>query len=300
MMWSSSESYYRDKRNRSGKGNGVPQGGNASQQDGAWQLQYEMRRQVGQQASQANPQGQGERTTTVTDYNEVEDKPSKKSAIPVDEVLYERAEETARQQEQQEREAAEVQEADTGDGDEEVTQRSFMDEMFESDDGDFDEEYVDMPSYDELLEENAKLNRQLASVIAQYEHLKSDWDNYRKRAQAEAERHKELASERVATQIIPVIDDLWRSIDHLKTMGEDIMPIANGNEAIANRIISALAKEGIEVISPLGEQFDVNRHQAIALEEVEGKPAGIVFHVYQDGYAIGDRVIRPASVGVTK
>ena len=176
-----------------------------------------------------------------------------------------------------------------------------MDEMYENaDEEDEDDSYVDLPSYDELVTENAKLNRQLANVIRQYDALKNDWENYRKRSQAELERSKKLASERVATQIIPVIDDLQRSIDHIRSMGDEMSPLASGNEAIANRIVMALSREGIEVISPLGEPFDVNRHQAIAIKPIEGKKPGIVFHVYQDGYAIGDRVIRPASVGVTQ
>ena len=267
--------------------------------------------------------------------NEDEETANRRSAIPVEEILYERAEERARRQNKQESGENPVAEDETeyerfGDGDtgasadaddqdngdydeghiqddisededeEAPAERSFMEEMFENDGEYDDDEYVDMPSYDALLKENAKLNRQLASVIAQYERLKKDWDNYRKRTKAEEERHKRLASERVARQIIPVIDDLWRSIDHIQTMGEDMNPIASGNEAIANRIIDALSREGIEIISPLGEPFDVNRHQAIAMQAVEGEQPGIVFRVYQDGYAIGDRVIRPASVGVTQ
>lgn len=240
-------------------------------------------------------------------YDDVPMSTDNKSAVQVDEVIYER-----NPKESNDGHVDDVtdtghvaQDADAPNRQDETQEepapdRSFMDEMFENE-GDFDgDDYVDMPSYDELLEENAKLQRQLASVIAQYENLKNDWSNYRKRAKLEIERGKDLASERVATQVIPVIDDLYRSIEHIRTMGEDLIPLANGNEAIANRIIAALSKEGIEVISPLGEPFDVNRHQAIAMEEIEGKKPGIVFRVYQDGYAIGDRVIRPASVGVTK
>lgn len=224
-----------------------------------------------------------------------------------DEIIYSRVtdaeapsggEEVAEAEKDDDTEVKQTEEPQPAD-DEPVNSRSFMDEMYEND-GEFSDEYVDMPSYDDLVAENAKLRRQLTNVIAQYENLKQDWNKYRKRAKLEMERNKNLASERVATQIIPVIDDLNRSIEHLHTMGEELIPVANGNVAIANRIIAALAKEGIEVISPLGEPFDANRHQAIAIQEVEGKRPGIVFHVYQDGYAIGNRVIRPASVGVTK
>ena len=238
----------------------------------------------------------------TADRNPDRDMSNKKKTVMTDEVLYDRAEDTNRVQDPSDNDSTHEPEEDDAFSNmppDEMPHRNFMDEMAEADDG-YDDEYVDMPSYDDLLEENAKLNRQLSSVIAQYENMKRDWDNYRKRAKVEAERAKTLASERVATQIIPVIDDLWRSIDHIRTMGDEMAPIANGNEAIANRIIAALSKEGIEVISPLGEPFDANRHQAIALQAVEGKAPGVVFHVYQDGYAIGDRVIRPASVGVTQ
>lgn len=167
-------------------------------------------------------------------------------------------------------------------------------------DGFDDDEFVDMPSYDELLEENERLRAQVRTVVTQYNKLKQDWASFRRRAEAEAERAQNLASERVATQIIPVIDDIRRSIDHLHTMGDEFQPLADGNEAIAARIVAALDREGIEVIVPDGEPFDANRHQAIDLSHVEGMEHGIVYKTYQEGYAIGDRVIRPAVVGVTK
>ena len=163
-----------------------------------------------------------------------------------------------------------------------------------------DDEFEDMPSYDELLEENERLRAQVRNVVVQYNQLKDDWANFRRRAEVEAERTKSLASERVATQIIPVIDDIRRSINHLRSMSDEFQPLADGNEAIASRIVAALDKEGIEVIVPDGEPFDANRHQAIDLTHVDGMEPGLVYKTYQEGYAIGERVIRPAIVGVTK
>lgn len=228
------------------------------------------------------------------------DTPDTREAVPADEVLYgQDPSDQVTEPATPAPDEAEPADSDESAMEEDVPVRNFMDEMREGN-GEYDDEYVDMPSYDELVTENAKLSRQLANVIRQYDALKSDWESYRKRSQAELERNKKLASERVARQIIPVIDDLWRSIDHIRGMGDELSPLASGNEAIANRIVMALSREGIEVISPLGEPFDVNRHQAIAMQPVEGEEPGMVFHVYQDGYAIGDRVIRPASVGVTQ
>ena len=175
------------------------------------------------------------------------------------------------------------------------------DDRDDADDADIpDDEFEDMPSYDELLEENERLRAQVRNVVAQYNQLKDDWANFRRRAETEAERTKDLASERVATQIIPVIDDIRRSISHLRSMSDEFQPLADGNEAIASRIVAALGREGIEVIVPDGEPFDANRHQAIDLAHVDDMEPGLVYKTYQEGYAIGERVIRPAVVGVTK
>lgn len=179
------------------------------------------------------------------------------------------------------------------------TGRSFVDEMAEEGSAAYDD-YDDMMTYEELASQNDRLMRQLEHTIEQYERLKEEWAKYRKRTAAELERYKALASERVATQIIPVIDDIQRSIEHIRMMDESMIPIADGNEAIANRIIAALEKEGVSVIDPEGEPFDATRHQAIELSKQEGMQAGMVYRTYQNGYAIGDRVIRPAMVGVTK
>lgn len=254
-----------------------------------------------------NQDGTGRPSDMGTDMNP-------NAAVPIDEVIYSREQQGdlpedadadgvgAKTPETDPRE--QDNEAPTEGFDEPIPmpsaqERSFMEEMGRGDWED-DDEYVDMPTYDEVVAENAKLNRQLASVISQYEALKKDWESYRQRSKDEVERSKKLASERVATQIIPVVDDIWRSVAHMRGMGEAFVPLANGNAAIAKRIVAALAKEGVEVISPLGEPFDMNRHQAIAMEEAEGYEPNTVFRVYQYGYAIGDRIVRPAMVGVAK
>lgn len=313
-MWYSYSANYdygqldRNARRGSGKGRDQVDGPRQSGQEqtrpaAAQRLDDELRR--GGQGTEASD---NRKETDGMSDNQTQGAQSRREAVPVEEVLYDSATEG---QDATGAEDAAPEEAPAHKGlDEEiddsefdapdVREHRFMDEMYVGDEDASPDEFVDMPSYEELMAENAKLQRQVASVVSQYDALKGEWDRYRKRSQAELERSKNLASERVATQIIPVIDDLWRSVDHMRAMGDEMIPLADGNAAIANRMVAALAKEGIEVISPLGEPFDVNRHQAIAMEQVEGQKPGVVFRVYQNGYAIGERVIRPASVGVTQ
>ena len=154
---------------------------------------------------------------------------------------------------------------------------------------------------DRLLSQNVRLSRQVESAVGQYKRLQEEWGAYRRRMKGEEERAKALASERIAQRIIPVIDDIYRSVAHMRSAGgEEMEAIADGNEAIAARMVDALGKEGIVVIRPVGEPFDETRHQAIALVDADGQGSGTVAQVFQDGYAIGDRVIRPAMVSVTK
>lgn len=131
--------------------------------------------------------------------------------------------------------------------------------------------------------------------------LQADWDNYRRRTAAERLAEKERAAEKLVTNLLPVIDDIERAIEHAGATEEDaqLKQFVDGVSAVHAKMLGVLAKEGVEPIDPVGEPFEPLAHQAVG--RVEDKEAfdETVAQVYQKGYKMGDKVIRAAMVTVT-
>ena len=131
--------------------------------------------------------------------------------------------------------------------------------------------------------------------------LQADWENFRRRTAAERIAERERAAEKLVCNLLPVIDDMERAIEHAEaTEGDATMrQFIDGVSAVHTKMLSVLAKEGVEPIDPAGEPFEPLSHQAVG--RVEDKEAfdETVAQVYQKGYRMGDKVIRTAMVTVT-
>ena len=130
-----------------------------------------------------------------------------------------------------------------------------------------------------------------------YMRLHAEWDTYRRRTKEQRESEKALAAERLVSSLIPVIDDLERSIDYAKNNGET--GLLSGVEAVLSKFIDTLQKDGVVVIDPAGEAFDALEAQAVGTVDDADQPDETVAEVYQKGYKIGTKVLRPAMVTVT-
>lgn len=147
----------------------------------------------------------------------------------------------------------------------------------------------------EEVDELAKAQQEAADARDSYLRLKAEWDNFRKRTAAERESEKVRASEKLVKDLIPVIDDLERAIEHAKQTGEG-GSLTEGVEAITTKFLQILAKSKVEQIEAVGEPFDPNKHQAVGTQPDDSVPEETVLTVYQKGYQMGDRVLRPAMV----
>lgn len=148
-----------------------------------------------------------------------------------------------------------------------------------------------------LQEENDRLQRERDDAEDRYDDLLADWQRFRRRAEETREREKAEASAGIATQLLPVLDDLERAIEHSRGNVDDAF--VQGNVNIYKRIQSVLANAGVSVIDPLDQPFDMNVQCAIEQKHFDDKPSNIVYRVFQKGYRIDDKVLRPAMVGVT-
>jgi len=143
-------------------------------------------------------------------------------------------------------------------------------------------------SAEELLAEaQAKIEEQRDAMLRAV----ADADNVRKRAQAEALASQKYAVERFAESLLPVMDSLLAALQ-----SKDV----SGVELTLRQLKAALEKASIREIDPKpGERFDPHRHQAMAAVEAQADPNTVV-SVMQRGYALHDRILRPALVTVAK
>ena len=126
----------------------------------------------------------------------------------------------------------------------------------------------------------------------------AEFDNFRKRTARERADERKRASERLVSELLPAIDNLERAIEHT-TAGGDLKHLLAGVQAVHAQVVAVLAKEGVGVIDPLGSPFDPTTHHAVSqLEDLE-VPDGTVVEVYQKGYEMGGRIVRPAMVVVS-
>lgn len=127
--------------------------------------------------------------------------------------------------------------------------------------------------------------------------LHAEWDTYRRRTAEQREAEKARAAEKLVTSLLPVIDDFERTIDYATSNGET--GLFDGVKAVHSKLIDVLTKDGVEVINPAGEAFDALEAQAVATVDDPSVPDETVAEVYQRGYKMGTKVLRPAMVTVT-
>lgn len=146
----------------------------------------------------------------------------------------------------------------------------------------------------ELEEARAEALRNLETA----QRWQAEFENFRRRQTALAEDQALRASERVVERLLPVIDDLERTIGHT-VAGGDLGHLLAGVEMVQKQIVDVLGREGVEVIDPFGEAFDPNLHHAVSQKEDPSVPEHTVVEVFQKGYRMHARVLRPAMVVVS-
>ena len=142
--------------------------------------------------------------------------------------------------------------------------------------------------------------QQAAEANDRFLRLQADWDNYRRRTAQERLDERQRATEKLVVDLLPVIDDLERAIEHADNLTDPAaQQFVEGVSAVCNKLVNVLNKEGVEVVNPVGEAFDPLSHQAVSqIEDTEAYDETVA-QVYQKGYRMGGKDIRTAMVVVT-
>ncbi|MEO6888896.1 MAG: nucleotide exchange factor GrpE [Ktedonobacteraceae bacterium] len=125
----------------------------------------------------------------------------------------------------------------------------------------------------------------------------ADFVNYRRRAGQEQGEARSAGQMELLQRLLPVLDDLGRA---LAATPPDLAerPWVQGIQLVSRRLTSTLEELDVRQIGKEGEQFDPRWHEAVATGEQADAPEGTILHVAQPGYAMGERIIRPAQVVV--
>lgn len=126
----------------------------------------------------------------------------------------------------------------------------------------------------------------------------ADFINYKRRASQEQGEARVVGQVEVLTQLLPVLDDLGRALR--STPSElNATPWVQGLILVSKRLIAALEQIGVRQIGKPGDHFDPRWHEAVTLETRNDVPDGTILKVTRPGYALGERILRPAQVIVS-
>ena len=156
----------------------------------------------------------------------------------------------------------------------------------------------------EAIVEEASAADQLEAAKAEatewqdrYMRLHAEWDTYRRRTNEQRAEEKARATEKLVENLLPVLDDFERTVAYAEQNGE--AGLLDGVKAVQSKLIDMLGKAGLETIDPAGEPFDALEAQAVGTVPDEEAFDETVRDVYQKGYRMGKKVLRPAMVTIT-
>ena len=144
----------------------------------------------------------------------------------------------------------------------------------------------------ETLERHKATQQEVLQAMAELE-------NTRRRSSEEVQKARKFGIEKFAENLLPVVDSLEKALE--VTKNEEENPVREGMLATYRQFMHALDVSGMKPVDPKGEAFDPHQHQAIAMVPApEGVASGTVVEVFQRGWVIADRVLRPAMVSVAQ
>ncbi|MCD7815250.1 MAG: nucleotide exchange factor GrpE [Bacteroides sp.] len=187
-----------------------------------------------------------------------------------------------------------VDKTQTGTSEEEATQTSETNEQIEA------EKDQELTAEEKLEKELETVKKLVEEQKDKYLRLSAEFDNYRKRTLKEKAELIKNGGEKAITAILPILDDLERALQNMQK-AEDVKAIYDGVDLIYQKFLKELSHEGLKKIEPIGESFDTDFHEAIALVPSPGEEQkGKVLDCVQTGYMLNDKVIRHAKVVVAQ
>ena len=144
-----------------------------------------------------------------------------------------------------------------------------------------------------LIESEAKLGEMRDTVLRE----RADLDNQRKRLARDLEQARRFANERLLSDLLPVCDNLERG---LSVENADTAALREGMDLTLKALLKVAESNGLKPLDPVGEVFNPELHQAVSAVDAPGRAPNTVVAVFQKGYVLNERLLRPALVTVAK
>jgi molecular chaperone GrpE len=153
-------------------------------------------------------------------------------------------------------------------------------------------------SYQELEDKLTLAEKQAHENWEKSVRAMAEVDNMRRRAERDVENAYKYSSEKIIVNLLPVVDSLEQAIQLSDSKADASM--REGLELTMKLLVDALEKQGVKQLNPMGEVFNPQEHEAMSMQESPDAANNTILMVFQKGYKLNDRVIRPARVIVAK
>ena len=148
-----------------------------------------------------------------------------------------------------------------------------------------------------LADLQARHEEELAQLKEQMLRERAEVDNMRKRLQRDAEQARRYANEKVLEDLLEIIDNLERG---LGVEASDVDALRTGVQLTLKELLRTADKHGLKIVDPVGQTFNPELHEAMAVVDTADQAPDTVVAVLQKGYTLNDRLLRPALVSVAR
>ena len=153
---------------------------------------------------------------------------------------------------------------------------------------------------EEQISETEQLQQQVTEANDQVLRVQAEMQNVRRRVERDVENAHKYALDKFSADLLPVVDNLERALSSISADDEGQKAVAEGIELTLKSFVDVLARFKIEPVDPAGQPFDANLHQAVSMVPNPDLEPNTVMDVFQKGYTLNGRLIRPAMVIVSK
>jgi len=150
--------------------------------------------------------------------------------------------------------------------------------------------------------EDVSPEQQIAELNDRHLRLAADFENFKRRMLKERQELLNFGSESLIKELLPTVDNLERALGYAAAEEEEAIDkdnLAEGVQLTFRSLMQTLEKAGVEVVAPEGGEFDPRHHEAMRQVPSAEHPPGTVIEVYQKGYLLRNRLLRPAMVAVS-
>ncbi|MFT7111993.1 MAG: molecular chaperone GrpE [Porticoccaceae bacterium] len=165
---------------------------------------------------------------------------------------------------------------------------------------DLDAEIVEELLAKDQLSETEELQEQVSKANDQVLRVQAEMQNVRRRVERDVENAHKYALDKFTAELLPVVDNLERALSTIDAADDAQKAVATGLELTLKSFFDVLGRFKIDVVDPAGQPFDADLHQAVSMVPNPDLEPNTVMDVFQKGYTLNGRLVRPAMVVVSK